>query len=64
MEIRDGTCITYNWGGENVYGGSVKLVSGAKALRYCLRGHKEGFLALVKDVNGEIINSYSPPSPL
>lgn len=42
---------------KNVYGGSIKLVSGAKALRYCLR-HKEGFLALVKDVNGEIRNSY------
>lgn len=42
---------------KNVYGGSVKLVSGAKALRYSLR-HKEGFLALVNDVNGEIRNSY------
>ena len=42
---------------KNVYGGSIKLVSGAKALRYCLR-HKEGFLALVNDVNGEIRNSY------
>lgn len=42
---------------KNVYGGSIKLVSGAKALRYSLR-HKEGFLALVNDVNGEIRNSY------
>ena len=42
---------------KNVYGGSIKLVSGAKALRYSLR-HKKGFLALVKDVNGEIRNSY------
>ena len=42
---------------KNVYGGSIKLVSGAKALRYSLR-HKEGFLALINDVNGEIRNSY------
>ena len=42
---------------KNVYGGSVKLVSGEKAVRYCLR-HKEGFLALVNAVNGEIRNSY------
>jgi hypothetical protein len=42
---------------KNVYGGSVKLVSGQKAIRYSLR-HKEGFLALVRDVNGEIRNSY------
>jgi hypothetical protein len=42
---------------KNVYGGSVKLVSGIKAVRYSLR-HKEGFLALVRDVNGEIRNSY------
>ncbi|KAG0632555.1 intronic ORF at intron 3 of nad1 [Tuber brumale] len=38
---------------KNVYGGSIKLVSGANALRYCLR-HKAGFLALVNDVNGLI----------
>lgn len=42
---------------KNVYGGSVKLVSGEKAVRYGLR-HKEGFLALIRDVNGEIRNSY------
>jgi len=42
---------------KNVYGGSVKLVSGEKAIRYSLR-HKEGFLALVRDVNREIRNSY------
>ena len=42
---------------KNVYGGSIKLVSGAKALRYSLR-HKEGFLTLINDVNGEIRNSY------
>ena len=42
---------------KNVYGGSVKLVSGINALRYRLR-HKQGFIALVTDVNGEIRNSY------
>ena len=42
---------------KNVYGGSIKLVSGENALRYCLH-HKQGFLALVNDVNGEIRNSY------
>ena len=42
---------------KNVYGGgSVKSVSGRKAVRYSLR-HKEGFISLVRDVNGEIRNS-------
>ena len=41
---------------KNVYGGSIKLVSNANALRYCLR-HKAGFLALVNDVNGLIRDS-------
>lgn len=54
MDIRDEHALQRI---KNVYGGSIKLVSGAKALRYCLR-HKEGFLALVNDVNGEIRNSY------
>jgi hypothetical protein len=42
---------------KSVYGGSIKLISNANALRYCLR-HKSGFLALVNDVNGNIRNSY------
>jgi len=42
---------------KNVYGGSIKLVSGVKAIRYSLR-HKKGFLALIHDINGEIRNSY------
>lgn len=54
MDIRDEHALQLI---KNVYGGSIKLVSGARALRYCLR-HKEGFLALVDDVNGEIRNSY------
>jgi hypothetical protein len=41
---------------KNVYGGSIILVSGARALRYRLR-HKSGFLALIRNVNGEIRNS-------
>jgi hypothetical protein len=53
MDIRDEHALQIV---KNVYGGSVKLVSGANALRYSLR-HKEGFLALVNDVNGEIRNS-------
>jgi ubiquinol-cytochrome c reductase cytochrome b subunit len=54
MDIRDEHALQII---KNVYGGSIKLVSGKKALRYCLR-HKQGFLALVNDVNGEIRNSY------
>jgi hypothetical protein len=30
---------------KNVYGGSIKLISGANILRYCLR-HKSGFFVL------------------
>ena len=41
---------------KNVYGGTIKLVTGKRALRYCLR-HKEGFLALINDVNGLIRSS-------
>lgn len=54
MDIRDEHALQII---KNLYGGSVKLVTGERALRYCLR-HKEGFLALVRDVNGEIRNSY------
>ncbi len=54
MDIRDEHLLQII---KNVYGGSIKLVSGAKALRYSLR-HKEGLLALVNDINGEIRNSY------
>jgi len=54
MDIRDEHALHII---KNVYGGSIKLVSGKNALRYCLR-HKQGFLALVHDVNGEIRSSY------
>lgn len=42
---------------KNVYGGSIKLRSGAKALRYRLH-HKQGLLNLINDVNGHIRNSH------
>ena len=41
---------------KNVYGGSIKLRSGSKAIRYRLH-HKSGLLAIIKDVNGYIRNS-------
>ena len=54
MDIRDEHALQII---KNVYGGSIKLVSGKKALRYCLR-HKQGIITLIKDVNGNIRNSY------
>jgi hypothetical protein len=41
---------------KNIYGGSIKLRSGANALRYRLH-HKSGLLSLIYDVNGHIRNS-------
>ena len=40
---------------QNKYGGSIKTVSGAKAVRYKLR-NKKGLLLLVNDINGLIRN--------
>jgi len=37
------------------YGGSIKAVSGAKALRYKLR-NKKGLVYLINDINGLIRN--------
>jgi len=37
------------------YGGTVKLISGASAVRYKLR-HKKGLILLINDVNGLIRN--------
>ena len=37
------------------YGGSIKLISGANAVRYKLR-HKKGLVSLIKDINGLIRN--------
>ena len=53
MDIRDEHALMII---KNYYGGSVKLRSGANALRYRLH-HKSGFLNLIKDVNGNIRNS-------
>lgn len=41
---------------KNVYGGSIKIRSGANAFRYRLH-HKSGLLSLINDVNGHIRNS-------
>jgi len=54
MDIRDERALQII---KNVYGGSIKRVSGNNALRYCLR-HKQGLTALINDVNGKIRNSY------
>jgi hypothetical protein len=53
MDIRDERALQII---KNVYGGSIKLRSGANALRYRLH-HKTGLLLLIKDVNGYIRNS-------
>ena len=53
MDIRDEHALQIV---KNVYGGSIKLRSGANALRYRLH-HKSGLLKLINDVNGEIRNS-------
>jgi len=53
MDIRDEHALNTI---KNVYGGTIKLVTGKRALSYCLR-HKEGFLALINDVNGLIRSS-------
>lgn len=54
MDIRDEHALQIV---KNVYGGSIKLRSGANALRYRLH-HKSGLLKLINDVNGHIRNSY------
>ena len=52
MDIRDERALQAV---KNVYGGSIKLRSGANALRYRLH-NKEGLLNLINDVNGYIRN--------
>jgi len=54
MDIRDERALQAI---KNVYGGSIKLRSNAKALRYRLHD-KKGLTRLINDVNGEIRNSY------
>ena len=53
MDIRDEHALQII---KNRYGGSIKLRSNAKALRYRLH-HKSGLFALIFDVNGQIRNS-------
>lgn len=53
MDVRDEHALQII---KNVYGGSIKLRSGANALRYRLH-HKSGLLSLINDVNGLIRNS-------
>ena len=53
MDLRDEHALNII---KNIYGGSIKLRSGSKAVRYRLH-HKSGLLAIVKDVNGYIRNS-------
>ena len=52
MDIRDERALQAV---KNIYGGSIKLRSGVKALRYRLH-NKEGLLNLINDVNGQIRN--------
>jgi hypothetical protein len=52
MDIRDEHALQII---KNVYGGSIKLRSNAKALRYRLH-HKSGLLLLINNVNGKIRN--------
>ena len=53
MDIRDEHALQIV---KNAYGGSIKIRSGANALRYRLH-HKSGLLKLINDVNGYIRNS-------
>jgi LAGLIDADG endonuclease len=53
MDIRDEHALQII---KNIYGGSIKLRSGANALRYRLH-HKSGLLNLINDINGLIRNS-------
>lgn len=52
MDIRDEHALHII---KNIYGGSIKLRSGANALRYRLH-HKSGLLSLINNVNGHIRN--------
>jgi len=53
MDIRDEHALQII---KNVYGGSIKLRSGSKSLRYRLH-HKSGIIQIINDVNGQIRNS-------
>ena len=52
MDLKDSATLYYI---NQIYGGSIKLRSGVKAIRYRLH-HKEAILFLIKDINGLIRN--------
>jgi len=52
MDLKDEHCLYLI---KKQFGGSVKLKSGAKAVRYRLH-HKEGMLTLISAINGLIRN--------
>ncbi|MBY3556010.1 hypothetical protein HGI15_21950 [Modestobacter lapidis] len=54
MDLRDERALQLI---KNKYGGSIKLRSGVKAIRYRLH-HKDGLIKLIHDVNGLIRNPY------
>lgn len=53
MDIRDERALYFI---KNIYGGSIKLRSGSKSIRYRLHS-KLSLINLIKDINGEIRNS-------
>lgn len=53
MDIRDQRCLSII---KTKYGGSLKLRSGSKSIRYRLH-HKSGLLLLLNDVNGLLRHS-------
>lgn len=53
MDIRDSLCL---YKIKNIYGGSIKIRSGTKSIRYRLHD-KKGLLNLINNVNGEIRSS-------
>lgn len=53
MELRDIACLSKI---KTRYGGSIKPLSHAKAIRYRLH-HKQGIIAFISDMNGILYNS-------
>lgn len=53
MDIRDSYCLYWI---KNIFGGSVRLRSGSKSIRYRLH-HKKGLLFLLNSVNGYLLHS-------
>jgi hypothetical protein len=51
MDIRDCLCL---YKIKNIYGGSIKIRSNTKTIRYRLH-HKIGLINLINDINGKIL---------